>query len=168
MEKISVGQFVFFCVLSAQILYLAAAVEWEYIFLPSFAITPKLLRSNKLELLSAASPESHPPNKTPEKSLLCSDNNFFASIGSKCYHFLQESSVINKVGPLFFLFFLLSMICPLWTDTWTLMQHRKSLDFVHTLKETEHFEQLLFTILLQGRFPPHIQRSQGVDHTPTH
>ena len=60
------------------------------------------------------------------------------------------------------------MICPLWTDTWTLMQHRKSLDFVHTLKETEHFEQLLFTILLQGRFPPHIQRSQGVDHMPAH
>ena len=59
------------CSASAQILYLAAAVEWEYIFLPSFAITPKLLRSNKLELLSAASPESHPPNKTPEKSLLC-------------------------------------------------------------------------------------------------
>ena len=42
------------------------------------------------------------------------------------------------------------------------MQHRKSLDFVHTLKETAHFEQLLFTILLQGRFPPRIQRSQGV------
>ena len=47
------------------------------------------------------------------------------------------------------------------------MQHCKSLDFVHTLKETAHFEQLLFTILLQGHFPTRIQRSQGVGRLPT-
>ena len=27
------------------------------------------------------------------------------------------------------------MICPLWTDSWTFMQHCKSLDFVHALKD---------------------------------
>ena len=31
-------------------------------------------------------------------------------------------------------FFLLSISCPLWTRTWTFMQHSKSLDFVHALK----------------------------------
>ena len=31
------------------------------------------------------------------------------------------------------------MLCPLKTDAWTFMQHSKSLDFVHTLKETAPF-----------------------------
>ena len=45
-------------------------------------------------------------------------------------------SNLHQVGEVFFLFFyLLSMICPLWTDSWTFMQHCKSLDFVHALKE---------------------------------
>ena len=44
------------------------------------------------------------------------------------------------------------MLCPLWTETWTFMQHYKSLDFVHTLKETTHLEQLPFTILVARAF----------------
>ena len=48
---------------------------------------------------------------------------------------------------MFFFFLLLSMICPLKTDSWTFMQHCKSQDFVHTIKETAHLEQLPFTIL---------------------
>ena len=71
------------CSLGTNTVFGRAAVEWEYIFLPSFAITPKLLRSNKLELLSAASPESHPPNKTPE-------NLFFAICILILVYFLKQ------------------------------------------------------------------------------
>ena len=46
----------------------------------------------------------------------------------------------------------LFMLCPLKTETWGFMQHHKSLDFVHTIKETTHLEQLPFTILVARAF----------------
>ena len=44
-----------------------------------------------------------------------------------------DRMLISNLFSCFFLL-LLSMSCPLWTRTWTFMQHSKSLDFVHALK----------------------------------
>ena len=64
--------------------------------------------------------------------------------------YLQGKAILIASINLFFL--LLSMLYPLKTETWTFMQHRKSLDFVHTIKETTHLEQLPFTILVARAF----------------
>ena len=48
----------------------------------------------------------------------------------------------NLQPPIYiYIFFnLLSMLCPLWTETWTFMQHCKSLDFVHTLRRLPNID----------------------------
>ena len=62
--------------------------------------------------------------------------------------YLQGKAILIASINLFFL--LLSMLYPLKTETWTFMQHRKSLDFVYTTKETAQFIQLLFTIIARA------------------
>ena len=50
--------------------------------------------------------------------------------------------------------FFLPMLCPLWTDAWTFMQHRKSPDFVHTVTKLHILNSFHSQIWLQGRFLP--------------
>lgn len=49
-----------------------------------------------------------------------------------------QSELCGKLTTLFFL--LLPMLCPLWTETWTFMQHCKSLDFVHALRRLPNID----------------------------
>ena len=69
-------------------------------------------------------------------------------------------TVVMMVTP-FFLFFFIVQACPLRTETWTSMQHCKSLDFVHTKKETTHLEQLPFTILVARAFSSSLPEKPG-------
>ena len=87
-------------------------------------------------------------------------------VGGFSYREMKASN--SWLSLFFFLFFLLSMSCPLWTRTWTFMQHSKSLDFVHALKRDCTIWTASLTILVARMFPSCCLKSQGVGRLPTH